>query len=904
MSTTPTVTIDGRPVVPAPGDTVLTAARRIGIAIPTLCHDPVLVPEATCRVCCVEIEGWHGLLPACSTAPSPGMVVHTASATVLKNRRLILELVLDGFGRVEDDDPAREAHQRLLVMARDAGLDTSRPAPAALAPRYLSHHDAALAISPERCIQCGNCFRYCEYLHGFHPSRIVDVGARRRLSFALGISLEAGQCDHCGNCVDHCPTGALLERWQVQHGPAEREAPSVCTYCGTGCALMIQVKNDRVIGARPAARDATVNQGELCVKGRFGFGFAGHPERLTAPLIRIQDGHRLDCFRRATWDEALDLVAAGFAEIKKNYGGDSLAVLSSARATNEENYLAQKLARAVFGTNNVDNCARVCHAPSVVGLTAAFGSGAATNSLDEIPGADCIVVVGANPTEAHPVIGHKIKDAVYRRGCRLVVIDPRRIWLTQIADVHLPLRPGTNIALVNGLLRVLLEENLVNRAFVAERTEGFDKLEQLIRSDYPLERVASLTGVAPESLRAAARLYAEARHGMILYGLGVTEHIHGSANVMALANLALATGHVGRPHTGVNPLRGQNNVQGACDVGALPNVLPGYQRLDDPAVVEKFSRRWGVAVPPTAGLKSCQMFHGAVSGRVRGLYIIAEDPAQTEPDSLLLEKALASLDFLVVQELFFTRTAAYADVILPGASAVEKEGTFNNTDRRVQYFDAALSPPGECRTDGEIIREIARRLGYPMDYRSSAEVWDELADLAPMFAGIRYHRLRRGETLVWPCVDERDPGTRTLHQGSFTRGRGRFHALPYEPAAEAVSREFPYLLTTGRRLEHYCNGSMTRRSRELLELCPRERLEINPADARALGISEGDRVEVTSARGRIEAPCHITDRSPEGVVFLSFHFAETPTNVLTGSHYDAMAITPEYKVTAVNMRRV
>jgi len=654
-------------------------------------------------------------------------------------------------------------------------------------------------------------------------------------------------------------------------------------------------------GAHPDFAEDNVNQGQLCVKGRFGLDFVSHPDRITQPLIREREGRTLDCFREASWDEALDYAAREFKLIRDNDGGDKLAVLSSARATNEENYLAQKFARAVLNTNNIDNCARICHAPSVVGLTAAFGSGAATNSLDEIEGADCILLIGANPTEAHPVIGHKIKHAVLHNHAKLIVIDPRNIWLAQIADTHLQLRAGTNIALLNGILHVLIEENLIDEAFIAARTSGFEATRKIVMDHYGLDRVAAITGVAAEEIRQAARLYANAKNSMIIYGLGITQHIHGSSNVMAIANLALATGHIGRKHAGVCPLRGQNNVQGACDVGALPNVLPGYQRVDDPTVIAKFSQRWQVVLPTSIGLKSCQMIHGAKSGQVKGLYLIAEDPVQTDPDSHLVEQAMDNLDCLVVQELFFTRTASFADVILPAACALEKEGTFTNTDRRIQHFKPVLQAPGECRTDMDIICDLAGRMGYAMHYDGPAQVWEELAELSPILYGVRYARLTAGEQLVWPCKTQDDMGQRTLHENEFTHGKGVFHALDFEPSEESVDATYPYLLTTGRRLEHYCNGAMTRKTEGLMSLYSHERIEINPEDAEKLLLQEEDWVEVSSRRGNIKVNCHITPRCPPGTVFMSFHFSETPVNILTGSYYDPIAITPEYKVTAVSI---
>lgn len=899
-----TLRIDGVPLTVPAGTTLLQAARQKGSDIPTLCFDPLLEPEGLCRLCCVAVTGMHSLVSACSTPVCEGMEVHTESTAVKENQRFILQSVLRNFGRVEHDDPARPAYETLCSMARNAGMSAQEVAALAQGEaHYLTGHDPLLAIAPDRCIQCNRCFNYCEHLHGFHPSGIVDMGGERQLSFAMGMPLAEGQCDHCGNCIEHCPTGALVEKWKVTHGAPDYEAPSICTYCGTGCAIQVQVKDGVPLGAHPDFSDTSVNQGQLCVKGRFGLDFVSHPERLTVPLLRARPGHTRDCFREVSWHEALDHVAGEFSQIRALDGGDKLAVLSSARVSNEENYLAQKLARAVFHTNNVDNCARICHAPSVVGLTAAFGSGAATNSLDEIDGADCIMLIGANPTEAHPVIGHKIKHAVLHNHAKLVVIDPRRIWLAGIADVHLELRAGTNIALLNGLLRVLIEENRLNERFIAERTRGFEETRERVMADYDLARVEAMTGVDAALIRQAARLYAAARNGMIIYGLGITQHTHGSSNVMACANLALATGHIGRPHSGVSPLRGQNNVQGACDVGALPNVLPGYQKTDDPAALERFSAYWKVPMPVTSGLKSCQMIHGAKNGQVKGMYIIAEDPVQTDPDTHLVEQALSNLDCLVVQEMFFTRTASFADVILPAACALEKEGTFTNTDRRVQHFMPVVAAPEGCRTDMDIICELASRMGYPMHYDKPAQVWDELADLSPILNGVRYARLYAGEQLVWPCRTTDATGDRVLHENTFAHGKGVFHALEFAVPEESVDAAYPYLLTTGRRLEHYCNGSMTRKTEGLLGLYPHERVEINPQDAAELGLQETDLVWVGSRRGRIQVPCHLTQRCPPGTVFMSFHFAETPVNELTGSYYDPMSITPEYKVTAVSLAK-
>jgi len=672
---------------------------------------------------------------------------------------------------------------------------------------------------------------------------------------------------------------------------------TTCPYCGCGCGLYLEVEDSRVIGAFPSSTHP-VSRGALCVKGWNCYEFIHHPDRLCTPLIR-KDGR----LQKATWEEALTLVARRLKEISEQSGPDSLAFLGSAKCTNEENYLMAKLARAVFRTHNIDHCARLCHASTVTGLVASFGSGAMTNSISCFDGADCFLVTGSDTTEQHPLIGSRIINACTERGAKLILVDPRRIELSKFATIHLMPRPGTDVAWLNGMMNVIIKEGLENRRFIEERTQHFGKLVEAVRP-YTPGRVAEICGIPPEQIIKAARIYAAAKNAMIVYAMGITQHTTGVDNVRSVANLAMLCGQVGRASTGVNPLRGQNNVQGACDVGALPDLYPGYQPVSKPENARKFADAW--KIPPLRqepGLTVTEIIDSAGRGSIRALYILGENPLISDPDINHARKCLEALDFLVVQEIFLSETARIADVVLPGASFAEKDGTFTSTERRVERIRKAVDPPGEAKPDWQIICDLAGRAGYPMKYRSACEIMDEIASIAPIYGGIHYDRLEPWG-LQWPCPDRSHPGTPFLHGGRFTKGKGLFAPLEYRPPAEETDEQYPFLLTTGRVYYHWHTGTMTRRTSTLEREVPGPYVELNDADATDLGVKEGDAVLVTSRRGEISLPARITDKVRRKEMFIPFHFWEAPANILTIAAVDPVAKIPEYKVCAVRIRKL
>lgn len=674
-----------------------------------------------------------------------------------------------------------------------------------------------------------------------------------------------------------------------------RNTLTVCPYCGAGCGLYIQTLNGRVVGVLPA-KQHPISEGMLCIKGWNCTSFVYHPDRLTGPLVR-----RNGQLETASWDEALGLVAQKLEAVRQVHGPEAIAFLCSAKCTNEENYVLQKLARAVIGTPNVDHCARLCHSPSVAGLVISFGSGAMTNSIEELELADCILVTGSNTTEGHPLIATRIYRAV-ARGAKLILVDPRNVQLASLATLHLRQRPGTDVAWLNGMMHVIITERLTDEAFVQERTEGFEALKEVV-SQYTPERVEKITGIPAADLVAAARMYAQADKGSIVYAMGITQHTTGVDNVVSCANLAMLTGNVGREGTGVNPLRGQNNVQGACDVGGLPNVYPGYQSVTDEAVRDKFRRAWGnVPADPKVGLTLTEMVHAIEQGRLRALYIMGENPAVSDPDAQRIRRALSELDFLVVQDIFPTETARLAHVVLAGASFVEKEGTVTGTDRRVQLSRKVIEPLGQSRADWEILCELGRRLGSKgFDFQSPAQIMDEIASVTPIYGGVNYGRLEELGSLQWPCPTHDHPGTRYLHKGRFSRGMGRFVPVQFKEPDELPDEEYPFMLTTGRVMFHWHTGSMTRRSAKLHQEVPEGYVEINPEDAARLGIGKSSWVRVSSRRGTIETRAWITRRVPPGVIFAPFHFAEAAANILTNAALDPVAKIPEFKMCAVRL---
>ncbi len=696
---------------------------------------------------------------------------------------------------------------------------------------------------------------------------------------------------------------------------AERVVRSTCPYCGVGCQVDLHILDNHIFRVT-APFDVAPNYGRLCVKGRFGVDFVHHPSRLRTPLIRKDFGTKprrpvgLDGFREATWDEALDLAAEKLAEIVRTYGGDAIGTFCSAKATNEDNYIFQKFVRAVLGTNNVDHCARLCHSASVAALSYTIGSAAMSNSVAEMRDLECFIVTGSNTTETHPVISTFLREAVVKNGAKLIVIDPRGTEMTRFATLWLQQKPGTDVAVFQAMAHVIVTEKLYNEDFVARRTEGFEEYARSLAECTP-EWAESISGVPAEFIRQAARMYATARAAAIYWGMGITQSVHGTDNAIALSNLALLTGHVGRPGTGLNPLRGQNNVQGCSDAGGLPNVFPGYQRVDDPAIRAKFERAWGVSLNPEVGLTTMEMVEAAEHGLIRAYYIMGENPLMSEPNLRHARHVMENLDFILFQDIFLNETGEYADIILPAASFAEKDGTFTNTDRRVQRIRKAIVPPGHARADWAIICDLARRVEAKLgrsvsagfDFGHPGEIWVEMAALTPPFQGISYERIEREGGVHWPCPSEDHPGTPFLFAESFPRGRGRLVPLQFRPSAELPDEEYPFILSTGRVLYHWHGGTLTRRSR-LDDIYPEATVEIHPVDAKRLGIRSGDRVKVRSRRGEIVVWARVTARSPKGVVFVPFHFAEAAANELTNDALDPKAKIPEYKVCAVAVEKV
>jgi formate dehydrogenase major subunit len=887
------VSVDGRELEVPAGSSLLDAARAAGKDLPTLCSDERLSPNGACRLCLVAVEGRRAPVASCTTPVAEGMAIRTDDPASEAAVRATLELLVSELPERALELPPERSE--LVAVCRALGVERSRFG-GERPSHEPDHSHPYVKYDPELCIACGRCVRMCDEVQGTFALELTGRGFETVMRPGSGGPWAESDCVACGGCVDSCPSGALSEPGLLDPRPIERTVTTTCGYCGVGCTLDVHVRDGEVAAVSPT-RGAPVNRGHACVKGRFAHGFVRSPDRLHTPLVR-RDG-RLE---PTGWDEALAIVADRLTAIRDEHGANSIAAISSARATNEENYLLQKLMRVAVGTNNVDNCSRLCHSPSAAGLTATLGFAGGTNPLDDFDRADCFLLAGSNATEAHPVVGARIKQRVLR-GARLVVVDPRRIELADYADVHLQGRPGSNVAVFNGLAHLLMEEGFVDESFVRERADGFEALRALV-ADYPPERVEEIAGVPAEDLRLAARIYGEAAHGAIVYGLGITEHAHGTDGVKTLTNLALLTGNVGTEHgVGVNPLRGQNNVQGASDMGALPDYLPGYQRLTDDEAVERFERRWGVALDRRAGLRIPGMFDAALRGELKALWVMGEDIAQTDPDTTRVVRAMEACDLVVSQEIFLSRTAERADVVLPAASFLEKDGTFVNFDRHVQRVRPALEPPGDARTDFDILNAVSAALDRDLACATPAAAMDELAALTPGFAGLSHERLDREGPIQWPCRSADDPGERRLHLERFATpdGRAKLAARPYLPPGEAPDADYPFVLVTGRRLEHYNAGTMTRRT-ENLALLPDERLEIHPTDAGRLGAADGDRVTVASRRAEVTLPVDLTERVAPGQLFMAFHFPDALANALTSDATDEVTDCPEYKVTAVRIR--
>ncbi len=905
------VTINDQKVMIEPGSTILDAANKAGIKIPTLCamseinHYP-----GSCRMCVVEVKGHPCLVASCVYPVNEGMVIYTHSDRVVNARRAVLELLLTTHP-LDCMTCEKNGECDLQDLAYEFGIKESG---FGRKERNLPIDDSNPFILRDlnKCILCRRCVEICNEIQqsraigfGFRGTKTeVIAGLGHRLGHETKMTIgskdnpDYSNCVSCGQCVAVCPVGALTDKaaegkgrvWEFQ------KVHTTCNYCGCGCGFDLNIKDGKVVKVTSNS-NSVVNGINLCVKGRFGNDYIHKEDRLKTPLIR-KNGK----LEPASWDEALTLISNRFQEIKKESGSDSLAALSSAKCTNEENFLLMKFARAVFGTNNVDHCARLCHSATVAGLAQSFGSGAMTNSIKEIANAPVIYLTGSNTTENHPIIALEIKKAVTKNGAKLIVADPREIELVKYATLWLRHRPGTDVALFNGLMNVIITEGLEDKEFIKERTEDYEKLKEVVLK-YTPEIVAKITGVPAEDIRKAARIYASAESASLIYSMGITQHSTGTDNVMSTANLAMLTGNVGKENAGVNPLRGQSNVQGACDMGALPNVYSGYQAVTDPQAREKFSKAWGVDLPDKVGLTVVEILNAAYDGKIRGIFVMAENPAMSDPDLAHAREALKRVDFLVVSDIFLTETAEVADVVLPGVTFAEKDGTITNTERRVQRFHKAIEPLGEAKPEWQIICELAQKMGYQMSYNSPAEIMEEIASLTPIYGGMLYPRLEK-EGLQWPCPNVEHPGTKFLHKDKFSRGKGKFFPIEFREAVELPDEEYPLILTTGRVLYHFHTGTVTRRSKGLNEIYKEALVEISPQDAQELNITDGEIIEVASRRGKVRAKAKVTEKSDEGVVFMSFHFHEAAANLLTIAALDPISKIPEYKVCAVKVKKI
>ncbi len=900
-----TLTIDGAQVTVPSGTSIMRAAALAGGRIPKLCATDTLKSFGSCRVCLVEVEGQRGYPASCTTLVAPGMSVRTDSEKLRQLRRGVVELYVSDHPLDCAGCPA-DTHCELQDVAAAVGVTTS-PYGIDGAGHGQAPCDASnpyFEFDPSLCIACSRCVRACGEVQGTFALTIEGRGFDSRVVASQDQPFLESECVSCGACVESCPTAALSEKPLRALGRPERAVTTTCAYCGVGCSFEAEVRGEQVVRMAPS-RDGQANRGHACVKGRFAYGYATHEDRITTPMIRRRTS---DPWQPVSWDEAFAYAAGEFRRIQAQYGRHSVGGITSSRCTNEETFLVQKLVRAALGTNNVDTCARVCHSPTGYGLKHTLGESAGTQTFDSVQHADVIFVIGANPTEGHPVFGSRLKRRL-RAGARLIVADPRAIDLVRSphvqADYHLQLRPGTNVALVNSLAHVVVTEGLVDEAFVAERCEPgpFQKWRAFVAQERNSpEAMAEVTGVPAELVRGAARLYATGGNAAIYYGLGVTEHSQGSTMVLGIANLAMATGNLGREGVGVNPLRGQNNVQGSCDMGSFPHELAGYRHISDPATRQMFDAAWGVTLEPEPGLRIPNMFEAALDGSFKALYVQGEDMAQSDPNTQHVTAALSALECLVVQDLFLNETAKYAHVFFPGASFLEKDGTFTNAERRISRVRRVM-PPLAGLADWEVTLGFARALGYAMDYSHPSEVMDEIARLTPTFAGVSYAKLDRLGSLQWPCNESAPDGTPTMHVGQFVRGRGRFYVTEYVPTQERVNARFPLILTTGRVLTQYNVGAQTRRTPNS-QWYAEDVLEIHPQDAEDRGIETGEWVGVTSRAGETVLRAVVTERVQPGVVYTTFHFPDSGANVITTENSDWATNCPEYKVTAVQAVKV
>ena len=895
------VVVEGVPVTVPAGTSVMRAAAEAGFDVPKLCATDSLQPFGSCRLCVVEIDGKKGTPASCTTPCEPGMVVRTQTPRVTELRRNVMELYISDHpldcltcpanGDCELQDMAGVVGLREVRYGYDGANHLDAPT---------DDSNPYFSFDESKCIACSRCVRACDEIQGTFALTIVGRGFDSKVSPG-GTSFMDSECVSCGACVQACPTATLEEKSVIDLGIPTRTVLTTCAYCGVGCSFKAELRGDELVRMVPA-KDGGANEGHSCVKGRFAWGYATHPDRVLTPLIRDAI---TEPWREASWEEAIGHAATRIRDIQSRYGADSVGGITSSRCTNEEVFVVQKMVRAAFGTNNVDTCARVCHSPTGYGLKQTFGASAGTQDFKSVESADVILVIGANPTDAHPVFASRMKRRL-RDGARLIIVDPRRIDLVRsahiTADHHLQLQPGTNVAVVNALGHVIATEGLIDRDFVAQRCDlaSFAAWEAFISlPENSPEAVEAVSGVPAEELRAAARLFAAGPNSAIYYGLGVTEHSQGSTMVMAMANLAMATGNIGRDGVGVNPLRGQNNVQGACDMGSFPHELPGYRHVTDDAVREQFEALWGAELRADPGMRIPNMLDAALTGQFRALFVQGEDIAQSDPNTQHVQRALEAMDLVIVQDLFLNETARYAHVFLPGTSFLEKDGTFTNAERRINRVRPVMAAK-TGKQEWEIICDLSTALGYPMAYDSSSEIMDEVAALTPTFAGVSFALLDEVGSVQWPCNAEHPLGTPIMHVDGFVRGKGAFQVTAFVPTDERSTRRYPLLLTTGRILSQYNVGAQTRRTANVA-WHDEDLLDIHESDAEARGITDGGWVTIASRVGTTVMRAQISDRVPPGVVYTTFHFPGSGANVITTEYSDWATNCPEYKVTAVEI---
>ena len=898
-------TLNGQAVVAEPNETIIQAAKRNGVEIPHLCYKEGMRPDGNCRACVVEVKGERVLAASCCRRPTQGMEVTTNNERALHSQKMVVELLLSDVS-----DERHTLESELDLWAAKLEVKAPRFERRHNPPSDLSHY--AISVNLDSCIQCTRCVRACREVQVNDVIGYAFRGEHSKIVFDLDDPMGGSTCVACGECVQACPTGALMPARDVGLVKPDKQVNSVCPYCGVGCQLTYNIKDNKILYVD--GRPGPANLGRLCVKGRYGFDYVHHKQRLTKPLIRkegvpkhadfaMDPANPLEYFREATWEEALDVAANGLKSIRDTRGPNALCGFGSAKGTNEEAYLFQKLVRTGFGTNNVDHCTRLCHASSVAALLEGIGSAAVSNQVNDVARAEVIFLIGANPISNHPVAATFIKNAA-KEGATLIYADPRRSELSRHAKYMLQFKPDTDVALLNAMMHTIVDEGLVAEQFVQDRTSGYEELKKNVEG-YSPEAMAPICGIPAETIREVARVFATSKGSMILWGMGISQHVHGTDNARCLIALCLMTGQVGRPGTGLHPLRGQNNVQGASDSGLIPMVFPDYQRVDNPQARERFEKLWGAKLDPKPGLTVVEIINDILADNIQGMYVMGENPAMSDPDAHHAREALAKLECLVVQEIFLTETCYYADVVLPATAWPEKDGTVTNTDRMVQLGRKALDAPGDAKPDLWIIQEIARRMGLDWSYAGPKDVFNEMRLAMDSIAGITWERLEETSSVTYPCEQEGDPGTPVVFTERFptVTGRAKFVPADIVPAAERPDGEYPFVLITGRQLEHWHTGAMTRRASVLDAIEPDPTVLVHPLDLEAIGAQAGDVITVESRRGIISLYARADDGTPRGAVFIPFCFYEAAANLLTNPALDPFGKIPEFKYCAVKVMR-